>query len=150
MFGSQTRKKRMSYSYSENYLAYQDSLSLTKACTVLWNISSSCTTKKTKIYSICLQIRGLSGNRGELKNIPETFNIKDLKHRGAERVWVQVLQNRNLIVTESSSCTSGIIWGTLGWREERRATDFSVILMNSAISANSLKVLTKTENCDFL
>lgn len=132
MFGSQTlKKKRMSRSYSENNLAYQNSVSD-------WSLYSAVKYiltlyyKKTKIYSICLQIRGPSGNRGELENIPEILSIKELKHRGAERVWVQVLPNHSLIMTESSSHTSDIVWVSLGWREERRGTEwhFSVILVS--------------------
>lgn len=67
MFGSQTlKKKRMSRSYSENNLAYQNSVSD-------WSLYSAVKYiltlyyKKTKIYSICLQIRGPSGNRGDWK-----------------------------------------------------------------------------------
>lgn len=103
----------MSSSYSENDLACQESL--------LWFMSIQCceiypqfVVQKTKIYSSCLQIRGPSGNRGELENIPETLNIKELNHRGTELVWVEVLQNHKLIMTESNPHTLGTAWGTFG------------------------------------
>lgn len=69
----------MSPSYSENYLAFQNSLSLTAMYTVLWNTSLVCATAPKDLHQPPLNKEDPLGRR-ELENIPENIPLIILEH----------------------------------------------------------------------